>query len=285
MKLALGTAQFGLDYGISNKSGKTNVTEIERILSYCKKNNVGLIDTAYAYGDSEHRLGMFEHLSDFDIVTKLPLEVVKSGSVHEYFNESLRRLGVNHVSTYMLHNSAILSSSKGDKIYNEMLRLKNEGFIDKVGCSVYTSQELDSLIERYDFDVFQVPFSPFDQEILNSKYINNRKQIEIHVRSIFLQGLYFISIDDIHPYFEPVKDKILKYREILNCNNFSVQEFIYGFLKSYDSILSYILLAVENEEQLKENIDFYRSSKPLDIDYSVFDFGDNAFRKANSWKL
>ena len=71
MKLGIGTAQFGLDYGISNTSGKTSLKEVRSILKIATENGVDVLDTAYFYGDSESVIGrcLLEQ-NRFRIITK-----------------------------------------------------------------------------------------------------------------------------------------------------------------------------------------------------------------------
>ena len=63
-KIALGTVQFGLNYGISNTNGQVPPEEIARILDYCKLNGIDTLDTAQGYGESEKVLSQFD-LSSF----------------------------------------------------------------------------------------------------------------------------------------------------------------------------------------------------------------------------
>ena len=87
-KLALGTAQFGLDYGVTNSEGKVQVEEVELILGCAKENSINTLDTAASYGNSEEVLGSIG-ISDFQIITKtIPL---KNGvdEVIKHFQQSL----------------------------------------------------------------------------------------------------------------------------------------------------------------------------------------------------
>ena len=82
-KLTIGTAQFGLNYGVANKIGKIKYSEAKEIINYAEKNNIKTIDTASAYGESEKLLGQIG-ISDFDVITKLPkivtlLKILRTG--------------------------------------------------------------------------------------------------------------------------------------------------------------------------------------------------------------
>ena len=286
MKLGLGTAQFGLNYGIANKSGKVSDNNLHSILSQAKLNNISKIDTAWAYGDSEERLGESDLIGDFKIVTKIPLEIIHTGlSVKHYVNESLSRLGVKKIYSIMFHNPQIVFNEKGTEYFKELHSLKEQGIIEKVGVSVYTLDELERILEKYSIDIIQIPMSPFDQEFLGALKLLKRLNIEVHIRSIFLQGLYFIPTAQLDPFFNPVINKINEYIKIKNNLRITTQDFVLGFFKQYQDYIDNILIAVDNIEQLNDNIGYFNNIKDIDIDYSVFDFEDNKYRKPNNWEL
>ncbi|WP_417204624.1 aldo/keto reductase [Acetoanaerobium sticklandii] len=286
MKLALGTAQFGLNYGIANKSGKVSDSNLHSILSHAKLNNILKIDTAWAYGDSEERLGKSNLIDDFKVVTKVPLEIISTGlSVKHYVNESLSRLGVDKVFSVMFHNPQIVLHENGSNYFKELHDLKKQGLVEKVGVSVYTLDELEKILENYSIDIVQIPMSPFDQEFLSTLKVLKKLNIEVHIRSIFLQGLYFLPTGELDTFFNPVIDKINNYIKTKNTMGITTQDFVLGFFKQHQDYIDNILIAVDNIEQLNDNINFFNSIKDIDIDYSVFDFKDNKYRKPNNWEL
>ena len=97
MKIALGTAQFGSNYGIANKSGKINYKEAKKILKLAKKNKINTIDTAINYLDSEKILGKIG-VRKFNIVTKLPAIPKKNKNIEKWIrskiHKSLKRLKI-----------------------------------------------------------------------------------------------------------------------------------------------------------------------------------------------
>ena len=98
MKLALGAAQFGLDYGVSNTHGKVEISEVENILQIAKKNGINTIDTAVVYGNSESILGK-AGVDKFDIVTKLPPIPIEVNDidlwVNNHITSSLKKMRIN----------------------------------------------------------------------------------------------------------------------------------------------------------------------------------------------
>ena len=61
MTIILGSAQFGLNYGITNKKGKVSEQELVKILELAAESGITTIDTAPAYGSSEETLGKYCH--------------------------------------------------------------------------------------------------------------------------------------------------------------------------------------------------------------------------------
>ena len=202
MKLALGTVQFGLSYGIANQAGQVSRSEAKTMLQLALANGIDTLDTAIAYGDSEKCLGEV-CTQGFKVVTKLPalpdscMDV--SGWVEQQVNASLSRLGVSEVYGLLLHRSDQLIGSNGVALYKALQTLKDNGQVKKVGVSIYSPSELAVLMPRYRFDLVQAPFNLVDQRMYSSGWMQRLKDddVEIHTRSAFLQGLLLMNQADI----------------------------------------------------------------------------------------
>lgn len=250
-KLALGTVQFGLDYGINNKNGKLNNNEIFKILKYCLKKNITTIDTAQAYGSSEEKLG--KNLSEIkfkvDIISKLSNKNIDC--ILKSFNESLAKLRVSKIFGFIYHdyNSFKNNLSSYDLIY----KLKSQNKIKKIGFSLYHTTELEELLKNnIKFDLIQIPYNVFDRRF--EPYFNELKKnnIEIHVRSVFLQGLFFSSIDKLGSHFDCVKEKLLIINNISRETNITTASLCLNFVKKNNNI-DKIIVGVDSLENLKEN--------------------------------
>lgn len=197
-KLALGTVQFGLDYGIANKSGQLNINEIKNVLECAKTNKLDTLDTAIGYGDSEERLGHVG-VSKWDVVTKLPTlpESTKDikAWVRETVEQSLFRLQIEQLKGLLLHRPDDLLHKQGDVLYRALEELKEDGLVQKIGASIYVPEELEPLYSRYNLDIIQAPFNILDRRLKESGWLTrlSNQGTEIHVRSVFLQGLLLIS--------------------------------------------------------------------------------------------
>ena len=207
MSLVIGTAQFGLHYGVSNHSGLTKPLEISRILDIARKSNILSIDTASAYGLAEDRLGT-AGVTDFRVISKFPSFHCSPESVfrllEEHLIRSLSRLRIDHLYCFMLHDPSVIFSDQAEAYLNALTRLKEAGFISKIGISIYDSQSfLDSGYSTA-FDLVQVPSNVFDRRLINSNLyqILDHHNIEIHVRSVFLQGLLLMPSTSIPSYLK-----------------------------------------------------------------------------------
>ena len=201
-RLALGTVQFGLPYGIANQSGQVSRTEANAMLKLALANSIDTLDTAIAYGDSETCLGEVG-TQGFKVVTKLPALPDNCADVSAWVQQqvsmSLSRLGVTSVYGLLLHRSEQLLGLNGVALYQALQALKDNGQVQKVGISIYTPTELDALIPRYRFDLVQAPFNLVDQRLCSTGWIRRLKDedVEIHTRSAFLQGLLLMSQADM----------------------------------------------------------------------------------------
>lgn len=198
MKLALGTAQFGLDYGIANGRGQIPATEAASILDKARECGMDTLDTAIAYGSSERRLGDIG-VNGWRVVSKLPAiqpEVADIGAwVREAVDASLERLRIDALHALLLHRPHQLLEARGDELYRALLLAKARGVVRKIGISIYAPAELSTIADAFEFDIVQAPFSIVDRRMLDSGWLERLagRRVEIHVRSIFLQGLLLFS--------------------------------------------------------------------------------------------
>ncbi len=194
MKLALGTVQFGQSYGVANKVGQVSAADAKAILEYAASNGIKMLDTAIGYGESEQRLGEIG-ITDWQVVSKIPAVPDGCGDISGWVSESVRsslqRLGVPRLYGLLLHKPLQLLGADGGRIYAALQQLKGNGLVQKIGVSIYAPVELDDLYRRYNFDVVQAPFNLLDRRLIDSGWMSRLvdKGTELHVRSIFLQGL------------------------------------------------------------------------------------------------
>lgn len=207
-KLAIGTAQFGMDYGVANKNGQISERQMQNILSLAQDYGIKSIDTAKDYGDCEFKLGKFK-LENFDVSTKITNLSFCKNDVKDFLikevKNSLQSLNIKKLDTLLLHSSKDLLSLRKNEIYDSLSLCKSLNYCRKIGISSYASQEVFEILDNYEIDVVQFPLSVFNRDLLFSGLLSNLKNkgIEVHVRSIFLQGLLLMDRDDLDNYFNP----------------------------------------------------------------------------------
>ena len=198
MKLALGTAQFGLDYGVANKSGQVPLDQAGRMIHDAWHLGFDTLDTAITYGDSESRLGQIG-ITDWRVITKLsslPDMVDDIATwVEAEVTKSMTRLGVARLQGLLLHRPLELLSPSGADLYRAMVVLRERGLVSQIGISVYGPEELDALFSAFRFDLVQAPLSIVDRRLADSGWLQRMvcDGIEVHVRSVFLQGLLLME--------------------------------------------------------------------------------------------
>lgn len=244
-KIGIGTVQFGIDYGISNKEGKTPLTEVKKILEYSHKIGVEYIDTAFAYGNAEEVLGNFD-LSNFKIISKyIPTSELTLSS---QFNESLTRMNLSNIYGYMAHRPLNLITDNC-KAWRQLQGLKNEGLVKKIGASFNTIEEFEKLkSHKIDLDIIQVPYNYFDRRFISvMKELKNKNNCEIHTRSTFLQGLFFHPTDSLNPFFQDIKEDL---KNLQGFDNLAKRLLTHSLSKDFIDVVN---IGVNNLNQFKEN--------------------------------
>ncbi|ABZ94482.1 Aryl-alcohol dehydrogenase-related oxidoreductase [Leptospira biflexa serovar Patoc strain 'Patoc 1 (Ames)'] len=294
MKIGLGTVQFGMDYGVSNQTGKTNQAEVNLILNKALELGIRKLDTAYLYGDSESVLGQNQkELNGFDVITKTRkfgnTAFTKDDAklIRESFLESLSRLKLNKVYGLMFHDSSDLLKENSGYLWDELVSLKSEDKVTKVGVSVYSLNQTEEILKKYPIEIIQFPLNIYDHSFLQNGFLSKLKEIdiEIHVRSVFLQGLALMSSTELPAYFKSVKNHIQECQEMLRSRGVTMLEASLNFIKSIKQV-DFAILGINNISQLLEIIDSYHSGKNFEgIDYSKFAIFDESITNPSKWKL
>ena len=255
-KLALGTAQFGYNYGVVNTNGKIDFNEQNSIIRYAENIGIGTIDTAIGYKDSEKNLGLLG-VNNFKIVTKIPPLPKTSKKIDQWLNEefkkSINRLNVNSIYALLLHKSEDILNYNG-KVLEYLEGIKKLGYVKKIGVSIYSPKELDNIINKINIDIVQTPLNIIDNRILKTGWLKKlkKKKIEIHARSVFLQGLLLTPRKKIPKKFEIWNDIWNKWHAWQKkFPDLSSMETCIGYVNSIKEI-NKIIIGVDNLKQLKE---------------------------------
>ena len=288
-KVALGSAQWGLIYGISNNHGITNNNELKKILEIASNSGISFIDTAFSYGEAESNLGNFD-LNNFKVVTKIKKidkKFISKSEIIELDNNfriSLQNLNLKKVYGLLFHSSEDLIKDGGHLLAKKMIELKKVGLVDKIGISIYQKSNLDYILEVFKPDIIQMPINIFDQKLYLDGTLKKLKEnnIEIHARSIFLQGLLLMDINNIPPYFDKWKNHFQEFQDICFNNNISKLEATLNFILGVSYVDKFIL-GFNNSDQLLECLNAKNIQKK--IDFSNLFIEDLNLINPSLWKL
>lgn len=259
MKIALGTAQFGLDYGISNREGKTPAAQANEILGFAYSKGIRSLDTASAYGNSEEVIGSYldSHRDEkWKVISKLPMlkaEETLEADFDDYFERSRSRLGAS-LHTYLAHAAGQFLGNPS--VRNRFHSLKERGLIDKIGVSVYSAEEIYAILDLGGVDVIQLPLNILDHRLIKGGVLKKIKKnrIEIHARSVFLQGLLLLSEEDLSNMFEDALAAVRKLKKIAREYELELRDLALLFVNSIQEV-DLIIIGVNNPGQLRENIE------------------------------
>jgi len=272
MRLALGTAQFGLAYGVSNRDGKTPAHEVRRILEHAFQAGIDTVDTAHHYGESETVLGdLCELTRSLRVVTKTrmlhqdPIREADIGILDEAFEHSLIHLRRDSVTGLLVHSAGDLLAVNGDLLYQWLVDMRSAGKAAKIGVSICTPEQATHLLDRYDLDMIQAPLNLLDRRIVATGLIDRFRMrgMEIHVRSAFLQGLLFMPPSEIPESLAQARPFVKAIQRRAEESGVSVGALALGFLQRQSQV-DRIVIGVNTAEQLAANLQAYAT--PIEDD-------------------
>jgi len=235
--LILGTATFGTGYGIANKGIKLGDGTISEIVSTAQRIGISEFDTAPAYGSAETHLGKFLNQ---ELEPKVSSKISKEDSLSvklmmESVKKSIARTKVRRLTNLYLHDSEALSGRGASETILGLKELLATGLVDRIGVSVYSIQSLLKSKEIFpELTVFQVPENICDRRLLDSKELKALASEGNHfiVRSIFLQGLLLMSLDEIPPELEGSKFAIGQLKTFADAQHVSTLDLCLSYGKA-----------------------------------------------------
>lgn len=274
--LGLGTVQFGMAYGIANGDRIPAVVTVREILAEARAGAVEFVDTAARYGTSESVLGTCDP-SGFKVVTKTPVfadESVKNAArtTEATFLRSLERLQIPKAYGLLIHQTDDLLSDKGPALYDRLCALKDQGRVEKIGVSVYDTEQIDAVMSRYKIELCQLQVNVFDQRFVRNGHIARLadKGVEVHVRSVFLQGLLLMARKDIPARFAPYLGTIDRWHAMVEEAAMSPVEAALGFVRDLDGV-AIVLVGVTDCAQMRESIKAFASGLRFDASSIAID--------------
>ena len=253
-KIVLGTVQLGLPYGINNQLGKPDKREAMNILSRSFEEGITTLDTANAYGNSHEIIGEFHQQNKraFEVISKCHW---KGQDIYKTIKEELQVLNIQHFASYLFHSfDDIHQLSEPNK--EDFKSLLSKGLIQKLGVSVYGNEQLSQAIDNDFISVIQLPYNLLDNDFQKGKLLQLAKEKgkEIHVRSVFLQGLFYMEKSKLPTQLKPLEKYLLEIENIATQNNISISTLALGYALKNKNI-DKVLIGVDTLQQLLINIE------------------------------
>jgi aryl-alcohol dehydrogenase-like predicted oxidoreductase len=250
-KLILGTVQLGQAYGINNTRGKPPLAESLEICQLAWDAGVRRLDTAQAYGDALKVIGEYHQRSAnrFSVISKFHHEPGKSAA--ELVESQLAALHKTQLEGLLFHSYPQFQQA-GD-YFQELQELKRTGIIKKLGVSVYASEELEEAIENRAVELVQLPFNLLDNQKVNGRALEKARarKVELHARSVFLQGLFFMEPTQLPEKLSPLRGTLAQLREVAADHQVSVRTLALQYVLQ-NPYLDGVLVGLETSTQLEE---------------------------------
>jgi aryl-alcohol dehydrogenase-like predicted oxidoreductase len=231
-RLAIGTAQFGLNYGVSNDRGQVPAEIAAQILRDAKTAGISLVDTAAMYGDAEFVLAeLLAQLPGFRVVTKTISLAGGTSAVVSRARQSSEKFGSLASYALLVHSAADLRSSEGPALWRALLQMRDSGRFAKIGISAYASDDPVYLARRFRPDIMQVPVSVLDQRLVRSGALATLKclEVEIHARSVLVQGAVFLDPSALPSILAHAQETLARFRQKLDQRGLTPLQAAIGF--------------------------------------------------------
>ena len=288
-KLGLGTVQWGLPYGLANQHGITTPETVTALLSVARYSGIQILDTASMYGKSEAVLGT-NSLEGFKMVTKTPIFAtphisdIEVNLLNETFQQSLDLLSCKEIYGLLIHHVEDLLVPGGDRLLAVMMQLKEKGVVEKIGVSVYDSMQVDAVLKIFKPDLIQLPLSVLDQRMFISGHLELLKNegVEIHARSVFLQGLLLMPLSKIPAFFEPIRPLLTSWHAAAHAQGLNVNQAALAFVKNIPYVDT-VLVGLDNLAQFRLCFDDF--AMEINFDATGLASNEPIFVNPSLWHL
>ena len=273
-RFGLGTAQFGMYYGQFNRDGVPSIKTVCEIVRKSASLGLSCIDTAHLYGQSEAVLGHCENaLSSFSIITKTPrfsdarINKQDALNLRSAFEMSLMLMRRNAIDGLLIHHAPNLLTDGGELLYQEMVKLKKEGKVRRIGVSAYSGEVVEKIHEKFPLDFVQLPINLLDRRLTEGGDLKRLSGlgIKIHARSAFLQGLLLANPDTLSAHFNPVKEVLRSFHAAAHRLGVSPAHAALHYLLRLPEIEK-IIVGVESLSQFESLFDDFPAQIEMNFD-------------------
>jgi len=292
-RLALGTVQFGLPYGLYHSGRPLSREQARDVLAAAWQGGIDLLDTGAAYGDAEKSIGELRPAgARFAVISKTsplrrhglgPSEVAE---VVDGVRRSVRLLRVRALNGLLVHHTPDLLATGGDLLFRALENLRAEGLVRRLGVSVYDAATLKAVLDRFPVQIVQLPVNLLDQRFVHDGTLAllARSNIEVHARSVFLQGVLLADAAQLPPRFAGVRGRIERLDAQCAARGVSRAAAALRFVASCPGV-SRIVIGVNSAAQLKENLSAFSvaTAGSWDLDAAAYALDDAEIIDPRKW--
>ncbi len=266
-EIAIGTAQFGLDYGIANRHGRVTPEDAERILQRAHERGCEWIDTATAYGEAEQTLGKLEATRQFKICSKVGANADGDPSMlRTELTESIERLGTT-IDVLLLHRSEWLRDDRASAVRKWADEERAAGRIGTFGVSVYGPEEIrPALLAGVEW--VQLPLSVLGQSWLQDGHIDRLHDagVKVQARSLLAQGIVAVAPEVLPDLLNSVRPHLKVLQAAAHQLNVTTVDLALGF--AAQTSIDMMVIGVETVAQLDACLD--ATTRSFDVEWADF---------------
>lgn len=263
-RLTLGTAQIGMSYGIVNRAGDIGTDGASALLDKAWALGITCLDTARAYGESEHRIGAWLRMRQYDptIVSKVPALGVgdEAAAIEQNLSQTLMHLGRNRIDALLCHRADDLQRPA---VRAKLESLVAEGRIERFGVSAYSPEHMRRAIAIETLGVIQVPVSLANSIFVTGGAIEDAaaRGVLVFARSVYLQGLLLTPPERLPKSFDPLSAPIRALNALAREIRCDISSLALAAVNAVPGVHS-IVVGAETAEQLEGTVKAFARTAP-----------------------
>ncbi|WP_374573932.1 bifunctional regulator KidO [Phenylobacterium sp.] len=283
-KLGLGSGQFPLDQVYGTARGRPPEAEVREILEISARARLSVFDIAGRSPKAETILG---EVTPRPNPFRMSISTVRPDKgpdvVEAEARAAMRRLGVERVDTIFVPSASDLFGPHGLALWTRVQQMRDAGLCRNVGVSLYASDDPVGVAKRFRPDVVQAPASLLDQRLLVDGTLASLCEmgVEVHLRSIFLNGLLFLPPDRVPHQFKAAAGRLSRARRLIAEGRSDPLQAALGFALSRPEA-STVLVGVTSAAELSAVI-AAASSPPPDLDWDEMALDDPVALDTPNW--
>lgn len=281
-KLGIGSGQFALDQ--TSVRGRPRSAEVRDMLEIAARTRLTTLDIAGYSPQSDAALGdILPRPNPFDICISTVRADRGADLVEAEARAALRRMGVEQAECIMVPSASELFGPHGAALWDRLKALKDQGVTRKIGVAVFASDDPLGVARRFRPDVVQAPASLLDQRLIVDGTLASIAEmgIQVHLRSIFLNGLLLLPPDRAPNHLKAAAARISRARRLIAEGRSDPLQAALGFALSRPEAHT-VLVGVASTAELNAVI-AAGANPPPDLDWDEMALDDPVALDPRAW--